>query len=126
MSADATRAQRLAAELDALGVDALLVDALVDIRYLSGFTGSNALVLAVAASAAARLGAHRFLSDFRHATQSAAQVPEAFAREIVTEDLLGELAQTLADAGGRLGFEEASRACTSPTCWGCVSRSWRW
>jgi len=108
VSVDATRVQRLAAELDALGVDALLVDALVDIRYLSGFTGSNALVLAVAASAAPRLGAHRFVSDFRYATQSAAQVPEAFAREIVTEDLLGELAQTLADAGGRLGFEEAS------------------
>jgi Xaa-Pro aminopeptidase len=103
-----SRVTRLADELDALELDALLVDSLVDVRYLTGFTGSNALVLAVAAAAHPRLGAHRFLSDFRYATQSAGQVPEEFEREILVDDLLGGVAPALGPGGGRLGFEEAS------------------
>jgi Xaa-Pro aminopeptidase len=102
------RVERLAAELDTLGVDALLVDSLVDVRYLTGFTGSNGLVLAVATSASERLGAHRFLSDFRYAAQSAVQVSALFEREIVTEDLAAELAESIGELGGRLGFEDAS------------------
>jgi Xaa-Pro aminopeptidase len=105
---DATRAAHLAAELEQLGLDALLVDTLVDVRYLTGFSGSNALALVVAESARAKLGRHHFLSDFRYATQSAAQVPDAFAREIVAGDLFEALAEQLADAGGRLGFDETS------------------
>jgi Xaa-Pro aminopeptidase len=105
---EAGRVQRLAGELDELGLDALLVDSLVDVRYLTSFNGSEALVLAIAAAAQARLGPQRFFSDFRYATQSAAQVPEAFEREIVTGELLEPLTSTIADAGGRLGFEEAS------------------
>ena len=42
-SASAARLDRLAAELDALKLDALLVDSPVDLRYLTGFTGSNGL-----------------------------------------------------------------------------------
>jgi Xaa-Pro aminopeptidase len=105
---EARRAQRLALELDALELDALLVDSLVDVRYLTSFDGSNALVLAIAAAASARLGRQRFFSDFRYATQSAAQVPEAFEREIVPGELLEPLTSTVADAGGRIGFDEAS------------------
>jgi Xaa-Pro aminopeptidase len=103
------RAERLAAELDEAELDALLVDSLFDIRYVSGFTGSNALVLMVAAGARRRLGPHRFLTDFRYETQSAAQVAQGFEREIFTGELLAELAGSLAQTGGgRLGFEEAS------------------
>jgi Xaa-Pro aminopeptidase len=98
--AQTARVTRLAHELEQLGVDALLVDSLVSVRYLTGFTGSNGLVLAVAEAARARLGQHRFLTDFRYATQSAEQVPDVFAREIVA----GELIEVLA---GRLGFDEA-------------------
>ncbi len=83
---DAARVARLARELDELELDALLVDSLVSVRYLTGFTGSNGLVLAVAEASRAKLGSHRFLSDFRYATQSAAQVPDAFSREIVAEE----------------------------------------
>ncbi len=106
--ADAARAARLATELEPLGLDGLLVDSLVDVRYLTGFTGSNALALVVADAARAKLGRHRFLSDFRYATQSAAQVPDAFSRETVAGDLFEALAQSLADVGGRLGFDETS------------------
>ena len=105
---DAARVARLARELDELELDALLVDSLVSVRYLTGFTGSNGLVLAVADASRAKLGSHRFLSDFRYATQSAAQVPDAFAREIVAEDLLAALAGSLEDASGRLGFDDAN------------------
>ncbi len=108
-AAETARAAKLARRLEELELDALLVDSLVDVRYLTGFTGSNALVLLVADAARARLGGHRFLSDFRYATQSAEQVPGVFAREIVQGELIEELASALAgDGGGRLGFEEAS------------------
>jgi Xaa-Pro aminopeptidase len=105
---DATRVARLARELDELELDALLVDSLVSVRYLTGFSGSNGLVLAVADADGAKLGPHRFLSDFRYATQSAEQVPDAFAREIVAEDLLAALAGSLVASSGRLGFDDAN------------------
>jgi Xaa-Pro aminopeptidase len=107
-SHDAARATRLAEELGGLDADALLVDSLVNVRYLTGFTGSSALALVVGEATGARLGGHRFLSDFRYATQSAEQVPEEFEREIVTGELLDALAGVLADGGGRLGFDDAS------------------
>jgi Xaa-Pro aminopeptidase len=103
-----TRAARLAGELDGLELDALLVDTLLDVRYLTGFTGSHGIALLVGAAAQRRLGAHRFVSDFRYATQSAEQVGEAFEREIVAGDLLEALAGSLAEEGGRLGFDDAS------------------
>lgn len=106
-STDPTRVARLASELDEQGVDALLVDSLVSVRYLTGFTGSNGLVLAVADTARAKLGPHRFLTDFRYATQSAEQVPDEFAREIVAGEMLEALDAALAATSGRLGFDDA-------------------
>jgi Xaa-Pro aminopeptidase len=106
--ADRARVRRLAGELGAKGLDALLVDSLVDVRYVTGFSGSHALALVVADAAAAKLGPHRFLSDFRYATQSAEQVPDVFEREIVTGELLEAVAAALANESGRLGFDEAS------------------
>jgi Xaa-Pro aminopeptidase len=102
------RVERLAAELDVLGVQALLVDSLVDVRYVSGFSGSHALVLVVGEAAARALGRHRFLTDFRYRTQSAAEVPDSFEREIVAGELLEAVGGLLAGAPtGRLGFDEA-------------------
>jgi Xaa-Pro aminopeptidase len=106
---EVARVATLTAGLARLELDALLVDSLVNVRYLTGFTGSSAAVLVVGDGAREQLGGHRFFSDFRYAEQSAAQVPATFEREIVTGDLLGALAATLADAGGgRLGFDDAS------------------
>ncbi len=108
-SADApSRAQRLEGELAELELDALLVETLIDVRYLAGFTGSSGLVLIVSDAAHAQLGPHRFLSDFRYATQSAKEVPREFEREIVSGDLLEALAATLTPHTGRLGFDEAN------------------
>jgi Xaa-Pro aminopeptidase len=102
-----SRAERLASELGELGVDALLVESLVNIRYLAGFTGSQALVLLLGEESAGELGRHRFLTDFRYTTQSAEQVPEAFERQIVSGEMVDALVAVLGEAsGGRLGFDE--------------------
>jgi Xaa-Pro aminopeptidase len=103
------RVERLAAELREREIDVLLVDRPVNLRYLTGFTGSHGLAL-LAADAAERSNrvAHRFLTDFRYSTQSAEQVPAAFEREIVTGDLFEAAARSLGTASGRLGFDEAS------------------
>jgi Xaa-Pro aminopeptidase len=102
-----SRAARLAAGLDALGVEALLVDSLVDVRYLTGFTGSSAVALIVAERASATLGANRFMTDFRYRTQAAEQVSDEFSREIVADGMSEALAAALAAApAGRLGFDE--------------------
>jgi Xaa-Pro aminopeptidase len=102
------RAGRLAAGLREGDVDVLLVGTPVNVRYLTGFTGTNGLALVVADQAET----HRFFTDFRYATQSAAQVPEEFDREIVAGDLLeaaaGALRAAGSTAGRRLGFDEAS------------------
>jgi Xaa-Pro aminopeptidase len=98
---------RLASDLRERELDVLLVATPVNVRYLTGFTGTNGLALIDAGKAAA----HRFLTDFRYDTQSAAQVPAAFDREIVTGDMLEGLVETLTasrERGGRLGFDDAS------------------
>jgi Xaa-Pro aminopeptidase len=83
-------------------LDALLVRASYDLRYLSGFTGSNGAAVIRAG------GAHAFYTDFRYATQAAEEVPEAFTREIVAGELLDALAAGLAGTSGRLGFDDAA------------------
>lgn len=58
----ADRLQRLRASLAQSQIDAVLVGALPNVRYLTGFTGTNALVLVTAEEAL-------LLTDFRYATQ---------------------------------------------------------
>src|SRR5581483_11993521 len=101
-AATATRAERVAEQLRERGLDALLVEDAVDVRYLTGFSGSNGLALIAAA------GGHRFLTDFRYRTQSAEQVDAGFEREIVTGELIDAAAAGLPADGGRLGFDEGS------------------
>ena len=65
------RRARLAARLEAADLDALLVSDLVNVRYLSGFTGSNAALLVFAGDAPAVLA-----TDSRYRTQAARQAPD--------------------------------------------------
>ncbi len=105
------RAERLAGELRERDLDALLVSAPVNVRYVTGFTGSNGLALVLAGEDAGeeRAGSARgrFFTDFRYRTQSAEQVVESFAREIVVGGLLDAAAGTLAGSNGTLGFDDA-------------------
>ncbi len=101
------RTGRLAAELDACDVDLLLVTAPVNVRYLTGFTGSHGLALVARDAPSAGEGRHLFFTDFRYSTQSAQQVPEAFERRVVAGDMLEAVAGSLGDGTGRLGYDEA-------------------
>ena len=58
--------------LDAVGLDAMLVTDLVNVRYLSGFTGSNAALLVYAADDSRT----RLATDGRYRTQAAQQSPD--------------------------------------------------
>jgi Xaa-Pro aminopeptidase len=104
-----SRSAKVAQELTARGLDALLVETPINLRYLTGFTGTHGLALLAAARAdGARAAEHRFLTDFRYATQSSEQVPDAFTREVVAGELLDAAARSLLGPGGRLGFDEAT------------------
>jgi Xaa-Pro aminopeptidase len=112
--AELLRIERLAARLGELELDALLVNAPADVRYLTGFTGSSGLALIHAGAAGEEPGAPRFFTDFRYATQSAEQVPAAYEREIVSGgELLDAAAATLAGSRGRLGFDEGTLSVRS-------------
>jgi Xaa-Pro aminopeptidase len=92
------RVQRVVEELESRELDALLVTGLANVRWLTGFTGSNG------AAVVARDGLLRFLTDFRYLTQAAEEVHERFEREI-SRDLLELAAQRLPE--GTLGFDDA-------------------
>lgn len=97
---EALRRERLAAELRARGLDALLVTRLPNVRYLTGFTGSNGQVV-VAADGRAVL-----LTDGRYELQAAREAPDL--ERLVYRDRSAvphalEAARSL--GASRLGFE---------------------
>jgi Xaa-Pro aminopeptidase len=102
------RAERLAAQLREREVDVLLVASPINLRYLTGFTGSNGMALIAADRDASANAADRFFTDFRYTTQSAEQVAPRFEREIVTGRLLEAAVRSLDGAAGRLGYDDAS------------------
>lgn len=89
------RADRVAAALD--GRAGLLVTDLVDVRWLTGFTGSNALAFVGAD------GQRLVLTDFRYLSQVESQVDQGWERAIRT-DLLASVAEILPQ--GEIGFDE--------------------
>ena len=93
------RRDRLRQRLAAAELDALLVSDLVNIRYLSGFTGSNAALLVLAAGETPVLA-----TDGRYRNQAAEQ---AVGAEIVIERACGSHLVSRAAGSGvrRLGFE---------------------
>lgn len=94
-----SRRDRLAAALVADGLDALLVVDLVNVRYLSGFTGSAGALLVYADGRPSVLA-----TDGRYRAQSAAQAPDVEAA--IERAGAGHLTGRAAAAGvRRLGFE---------------------
>src|SRR3954451_13875236 len=97
----AARAERLLEVLHERELDALLVTDLVNVRWLTAFTGSNG------AAVVRTDGTLRFVTDFRYLTQAAEQLADAWSREIST-DLLEGVVKQLPDEGElRLGFDDA-------------------
>jgi Xaa-Pro aminopeptidase len=90
-----TRADRLEELLRESELDALIVTSLVNVRYLTGYTGTNGAVVV-------GQGRRVFLTDFRYMTQAARQV-DGFDVEQGRQDLLEDAAK---HASGRIGFED--------------------
>ena len=90
------RAERVQAVLAEKELDALVVSNMTNVRWVTGFTGTNGLTV---------VGAEQrdFITDFRYVDQAAAEV-QGF--EIVKGErtLLGDVAKRLS---GRVGFEDA-------------------
>ncbi len=105
MSVPAERADRLAAAAGERGLSMLLVSDAVNVRWLTGFTGSNGVAIV------GPDGLRLFVTDFRYGSQSEAQLDPVWDRRIAAQDLLGAgLAEHLPAAGraGALGFDDAS------------------
>jgi Xaa-Pro aminopeptidase len=92
----AERADRLAALMGEEGLDSLLVTHPLNVRYLTGFTGTNG---ACVISGDERL----FITDFRYVEQAGEQV-SGFTPVRGERDLLADLAGR---SRGRTGFDDA-------------------
>jgi len=102
LSADhAARRDALRSLVRTEGWDAMLVTDLLNVRYLTGFTGSNAALLVSASDTAAGEDGTVICTDGRYVTQVAAQVPDL--RAVI--DRAGPV-RLLADTPARrVGFE---------------------
>jgi len=95
-----SRAERLAGDLAERELDALVVTDLVNVRYLTGYTGTNGLAIVQPTG-------RRFLTDFRYASQVERQVPDEWTRTVVAQDLLAAVPEQLAQGTQRVGFDDA-------------------
>jgi Xaa-Pro aminopeptidase len=95
------RADALESLLGDSGVDALLVTELTNVEYLTGFTGTNGLVLVAP-------GLRVFLTDFRYVERAAEEVGEGWERPEVGRELLPHVFERVAgNKIAKLGFEDA-------------------
>lgn len=94
------RLDRLRASLGEQGLDALIVSHLPNVRYLTGFTGTSALVV---------IGNREpvLYSDFRYQEQAAQEVGDLARVEIVERDLWAKAIRALTEAPGvgAVGYE---------------------
>jgi Xaa-Pro aminopeptidase len=89
------RGDRLEAKLAERELDRMLVTDLTNVRYLTGFTGTNGACVCAP-------GVRLFLTDFRYTERAAAEV-EGWERVTVAGDWLKGIAERLE---GRTGFED--------------------
>jgi Xaa-Pro aminopeptidase len=102
------RRRRLSERFDEFGVEALLVTRIVNVRYYTGFTGTNGQVLVT------REGG-TFFTDSRYREQCSREVPD-LPTEIYDREFQGRVGQVCrAGSLRRLGFEAA----------GLTYRGWR-
>ena len=93
-----SRADRVAARLSERGADLLLVTDMVNVRYLTGFTGSSAMAVVGAET-------RRFITDFRYVDRARAEVIE-FDRERAPQEFADALKSGWPQGRVRLGFED--------------------
>ncbi len=115
-----TRAERLIAAFDGAGIDLLLVTDLVNVRYLTGYTGSNGLAL---------IGHETrvFITDFRYTEQAEQEVGDEFQAVTAERDLITAAAALLPAGEPRLGFEAEHTSIAAFERSGSSSPSgWSW
>jgi Xaa-Pro aminopeptidase len=93
-----SRADRVAARLAERELDLLLVTDAVNVRYLTGFSGTNGLAIVGPE-------VRRFLTDFRYVERAKAEV-DGFDLEPAPEELRIALAEGWPPGSLRLGFED--------------------
>jgi Xaa-Pro aminopeptidase len=89
------RGERLERQLGERELDRMLVTDLTNVRYLTGFTGTNGACICGP-------GVRLFLTDFRYTERAEAEV-EGWETVTVANDWLKGIAERL---GGRVGFED--------------------
>lgn len=95
------RRERLVAGLPELGVDAMLITHLPNVRYLTGFTGSSGQLFITSEEAV-------FLTDSRYEEQARREVPD-LRKETYYPDFVARLAEICLELGApRVGFEAAA------------------
>jgi Xaa-Pro aminopeptidase len=93
-----SRADRVAARLAERGLDLLLVTDLVNVRYLTGFSGTNGLAIV-------GRDTRRFLTDFRYVERARAEVT-GFDLQPAPQELRTALAEGWPPGELRVGFED--------------------
>jgi Xaa-Pro aminopeptidase len=94
-----TRADRVEARLAERDAGVLLVTDLINLRYLTGFTGTNGMCLLGP-------GVRRFITDFRYVEQAERQVRDFDYCEQGPQDFLEALRDGWPAGEVRLGFED--------------------
>jgi len=93
-----SRADRVAARLEESELDLLLVTDMVNVRYLTGFSGSNGLAIVGPDT-------RRFLTDFRYVERARGEV-SGFALQPAPQELRTALAEGWPPGHLRVGFED--------------------
>ena len=101
-----TRAERLIDGFDDAGIDLMLVTDLVNVRYLTGYTGSNGLALIGA-------GTRTFVTDFRYTEQAEQEVSGEFDRITAGGDLVAQAIDLLPEGPAHLGYEADHTSVTA-------------
>ena len=93
-----SRADRIVGAFEEAGIDLLLVTHTTNLRYLTGFSGSNGMAV---------IGAdvRRFITDFRY-VERARQEVIGFDREQAPQDFVSSLGEGWPPGELRLGFED--------------------
>ena len=96
------RLQGVRAALESESIDAMLVTDLVNVRYLTGYDGSNGLVVVHG-------GGATFMTDFRYVTaaEPIAEIMDVRMLEGETSRFLGEHLNDIAPGANRIGIEAA-------------------
>src|SRR6266700_2602216 len=123
MAADRRRARQeaLVGALDAEALDGLVVTSHANIRYLTGFSGSAAVVAVTRADVL-------LVTDFRYDEQARAEAGEVARVEVDSTSVWDRFFQELATLGplGTLGYEAHALSVHDAERFAQAGKAWRW